>query len=211
MAFTDYKSVDQVQEEYSIEYRESAFLNYIEEVPSVKLLEEFDFNRENIDVTASEESRCEHIIMPVLREIYKRHFEKYSFWSHKFIQADEKLRGTPDYIFSNRSKLGKTVLEFPLIIIAEAKKNDFGAGWGQCLAELVAAQKLNNSKDKPVYGIVTDGEVWQFGNLTGSTFTKETNILKLNELPELLGTLDYLLETGKEIWLKKDFMQKSSS
>lgn len=203
MAFTDFKSVDQVQEEYSIVYRESVFLNYKNVIPSEWLLEEFEFNRENIDVTASEESRCEHIIIPILREIYKRHFNEYSFWSHKFIQADEKLRGTPDYIFSNRSKLGKTVLEFPLVMVAEAKKNDFGSGWGQCLAALVAAHKLNNVKEKPVYGIVTDGEVWHFGNLTGNTFTKETNILKLNEIPELLGALDYLLETGKKIWLKR--------
>ncbi len=99
-------------------------------------------------------------------------------------------------MFSSRSKLGKTVLEMPLILVVEAKKNDFGLGWGQCLAELVAAQKLNNDNEKSVYGVVTDGEIWQFGNLTDKIFTKET--LKLSDLSEILGTLDYILEKAKE-------------
>jgi hypothetical protein len=38
--------------------------------------------------------------------------------------------------------LGKTVLEAPMVIVVEAKKNDFEQGWGQCLAELAASQKL---------------------------------------------------------------------
>ncbi len=196
MAFTDFKSVDQVQEEYGISYKETMFIQNKNFEPSELLSEEFEFNRENIDVTISEESRCEHLIIPILREIYKHHFREYAFWSHKFIHIDDKLRGTPDYMFSSRSKLGKTVLEMPLILVVEAKKNDFCLGWGQCLAELVAAQKLNNDNEKSVYGVVTDGEIWQFGNLTDKIFTKET--LKLSDLSEILGTLDYILEKAKE-------------
>jgi hypothetical protein len=31
-------------------------------------------------------------------------------------------------------------------LIVEAKQNDFNEGWGQCLAELVASQKLDFPK-----------------------------------------------------------------
>ncbi len=79
MEFTDFKSVDQVQEEYGISYKETMFLQNKNFEPSGLLSEEFEFNRENIDVTISEESRCEHIIIPVLREIYKHHFREYAF------------------------------------------------------------------------------------------------------------------------------------
>ena len=58
-----------------------------------------------------------------------------------------------DYLFSKRSKLGKTVLEMPVVVVVEAQKDDFTQGWGQCLAELIAAQKLNNTVQLPVYGI----------------------------------------------------------
>ena len=73
--------------------------------------------------------------------------------------ADSTLNGVPDYIFGTKSPLGKKVLGLPLVLIVEAKKNDFEQGWGQCLAELVAAQKINGTIEKPVYGIVTDGNV----------------------------------------------------
>jgi hypothetical protein len=67
--------------------------------------------------------------------------KQYALWSHKSISASEMLVGTPDYMIAKRSELGKNVLGNPLILIVEAKQNDFKKGWGQCLAELVAAQQ----------------------------------------------------------------------
>jgi len=69
-----------------------------------------EFNREHIDIFISEASRCENIIYPILREVYKNFVEKYSLWSHKAISYNEELTGTPDYIISTRSDLGKTVI-----------------------------------------------------------------------------------------------------
>ena len=84
----------------------------------------------------------------------------------------------------------------PLIIFVEAKKNDFEQGWGQCLAELVAAQKINDNTDLPVYGIVTDGILWQFGQLIGDTFTRNrTNFA--DNLPILFGAVDSVFKATK--------------
>ena len=88
--------------------------------------------------------------------------------------------------------LGKTVLEFPLVIVVEAKKNDFEQGWGQCLAELVAAQKLNNEASRPAYGIVTDGELWKFGLLVGDTFVSNKEGYTVGDLPALFGALYFI-------------------
>lgn len=112
--------------------------------PPELFLKEFEFNRENIDLFTSEASRTDLVITPILREVYKQYHDKYSFWIQKYIAYSDKLNGTPDYIIATRSALGKTVLELPLVVVVEAKKNDFEQGWGQCLAELVAAQKINN-------------------------------------------------------------------
>ncbi len=89
--------------------------------------------------------------------------------------------------------MGKTVLEYPLVIIAEAKKNDFDQGWAQCLAELVAAQKLNNDETFSIYGIVTDGKYWEFGKLKEQIFSKNIASFALDDLPELFGALDFIL------------------
>lgn len=156
-------------------------------------VEEFIFNKENIDIFSSEASRSELIISPLLREIYKKHSKDYSFWIQKSITFDDVLSGTPDYLLSRRSPLGKTVLETPIVVVVEAKKNDFEQGWGQCLAELVAAQKINGDATKPVYGVVTDGNLWQFGRLKEQVFTKNEKNYTIDDLQALFGALEYLV------------------
>ena len=193
MAFTDFKTIAEVQERYLIKYRTAHFIqsNVIEVSP--KLIEELSFVEQYIDTRVSEFAIRENLIFPVLRDVYKKYAEQFSLWSHRFIKYDEVLVGTPDYFVSKRSELGKTVLGKPLMVMIEAKKNDFDEGWAQCLAEMVAAQKLNEN-ELPIYGIVTDGQVWQFGKLEDATYTYNEKLFILDDLAELLGALDYVYE-----------------
>lgn len=193
MAFSDFKSIAEVQEKYQIRYTEADFIEYLDLKPSEQFIQEFEFNEQNIDVFTSEASRCENVIYPILREVYKPFVSQYALWSHKSITYDNQLTGTPDYLFSTKSELGKTVLGFPLVIIVEAKQNNFTEGWGQCLAELVATQKLNQDENLPVYGIVTDGELWQFGKLVTKLFTKQKARVTLSDLNKLFGAIGFIL------------------
>ena len=192
MPFSSFKNIADVQKAYKIKYTEGSFISAGKlAVPSV-LREEFEFNKEYIDIFSSEASRSELIISPLLRAVYKNHSKNYSFWIQKPIAFDKILSGTPDYIFSKRSSLGKTVFETPVVIVVEAKKNDFEQGWGQCLAELVASQKINKNDTKSVYGIVTDGNLWQFGRLYADVFMKNDKNYTIDALQELYGALEYL-------------------
>jgi hypothetical protein len=193
MAFTDYKSISQVQKEYNIKYEEDNFIKYANLMPSANFVEELEFNLENIDVFSSESSRCENVIYPVLREIYKNFVNRYTLWSHKSINIDSKLTGTPDYLISTKSELGKTVLGLPILVVVEAKQNNFVEGWGQCLAELVTVQKLNASEENFVYGVVTDGELWQFGRLQFNLFTKHKERITISDLNKLFAAIGYIL------------------
>ncbi len=198
MAFSDYKTIAQVQEEYNIKYLEADFIEITDLKPSDFFVKEFEFSEQNMDIYTSESSRCENIIYPVLREVYKSFIDKYTLWSHKSITYDAKLNGTPDYLFSTKSELGKTVLGFPIVIVVEAKNNDFSEGWGQCLAELIAVQKLNKAEELPVYGIVTDGELWQFGKLVSDEFTKSKLRITITDLDKIFGTISFLLSSKRE-------------
>ncbi len=193
MAFSDFKSISQVQQEYKIRYQESHFLVLQSLKPSQNFLSELEFSLENLDVFTSEAARSETIIFPILREVYKRFVDKFSLWIQKAIYFDSALSGTPDYLIGTKSELGKTVLETPLILVAEAKKNDFEQGWAQCLAELITAQKINNDSGRVVYGIVTDGKIWEFGKLEERVFTKHLQSFTVDDLPELFGALDAVL------------------
>jgi hypothetical protein len=198
MAFTDFKSIAQVQEEYRITYSEESFISYFDLKPSDRFRQEFEFNQENIDVFTSEASRCENVIYPILREVYKSFAHKYTLWSHKSITYDNKLTGTPDYLISTKSELGKTILGLPLVVVVEAKQNNFIEGWGQCLAELIAAQKMNKNEVLPVYAIVTDGELWQFGRLLLDVFTREKTRIAVTDLDKLFGVIAFLLTQLKD-------------
>ena len=194
MAFSEYKSIEQVQKEYNIKYQEKNFIDFIDLTPPESFIKEFEFNQENIDIFSSEASRCENIIYPILREVYKNFIDKYTLLSHKGISYDNKLHGIPDYLFSTKSELGKTVLGLPILLVVEAKQNNFIEGWGQCLAQLVAVQKLNQDDINPIFGIVTDGELWQFGKLENNIFTKHKHSLTMNNnLIHIFQAMGFLL------------------
>jgi hypothetical protein len=194
MAFSDYKNISQVQKEFGIKYQEENFIAAQPVEPPPHFREEYEFNQKNIDVFTSEAARTDLVITPILREVYKSFHERYSFWIQKPIAYNDKLNGTPDYLIATRSALGKTVLDLPLVVVVEAKKNDFEQGWGQCLAELVAAQKINDNLNKPVYGIVTDGELWKFGKLVGNTFTSNLEGYTVGDLAELFGAIHFIFQ-----------------
>ena len=197
MAFSDFKAIPDVQEKFKITYATDDLLGTEEIVnPSDQFLSEIAFSMKYIDVYASEGARCENVIYPILREVYKGYADAYALWVKKPLAYDETLSGTPDYFISTRSELGILTVGTPLIILVEAKKNDFEQSWGQCLAELVAAQKINDDPDTPVYGIVSDGERWQFGKLTGDAFTRHKTSFSIDNIPTLFGAINAVFKAA---------------
>ena len=85
MSFGQFKNVAEVQKVYNIKYEEGIFIQEVNIAVPQSFIEEFKFNKENIDMFSSEASRSELIISPLLRKIYKRHSKKYSFWIQKAI------------------------------------------------------------------------------------------------------------------------------
>ena len=194
MSFSKFKGIAEVQQEFGIRYLEDNFMIFQELPPSQNFIGDFEFSKQNIDVFSSEAARSEVVISPLLREVYKQHYQNYAFWIQKSIRYDDELSGTPDYLFSRRSPLGKTVLEPPLVVVVEAKKNDFEQGWGQCLAELVAAQKINGDRHRTIYGIVTDGNLWQFGKLYDDVFTQHPENFTIDRIGRVYGALEAIMQ-----------------
>jgi hypothetical protein len=68
---------------------------------------------------------------------------------------------------------------------------------GQCLAELIAADRLNQVI-RPVYGIVTDGNLWQFGRLEQQVFTKNLANYTITDREQLFCVLNGLLDLATQ-------------
>ena len=187
-----------VLKQFQISYHEE---NYVVVTPvtfSDYFQSELNLVRTELVIDNSEYAVCENLIYPLLKEIWKLHKEQLMLWSHEPLNYDEDLSGVPDYLIAPKSPLGKLVLEPPYLMVAEAKKDNFTEGWGQCLAELVAAQKLSgNHLEQTLFGIVSNGEIWEFGKLVGQHFTKNSDSYVIKELDQLGGVLNYLFEQCK--------------
>src|SRR2546426_616143 len=76
--------------------------------------------------------------------------------------------------------------------VVEAKKDDFTRGWGQCLAAMLAAQKLNDLPEQTICGITTNGQVWQFGQLHADVFTQDPRSFTLEDVDSLGAALHFV-------------------
>ena len=84
MAFTDFKSIRQVQEAFPIlNIRKPTIFNTRTLNLPRLFLEEFEFSQRYINVFSSEAARCENVIYPILRDVYKNYVEWFSLWSHE--------------------------------------------------------------------------------------------------------------------------------
>jgi hypothetical protein len=83
-------------------------------------------------------------------------------------------------------------------LVVEAKKDDFTRGWGQCLAAMLAAQKVNNLADQTAYGITTNGRVWECGQLAGDEFVQDPRSFSFEDVDTLFAALHFLMSQCRE-------------
>ena len=194
MPFSAYKTVGSVLKEFQITYTESNFILETEFHVSDYFREDLEFTMREGVVDNSEFAVCENLIYPVLKEVWKRYYSGFVLWSHQSLTYDQYLSGFPEYILAKRSILGKIVFEQPYFLLVEAKQDNFENGWAQCIAEMIAAQRLNEKSEQDFFGIVSNGEVWQFGKLKGNFFPKNKSSYLLDDLNKLLAAINYIFQ-----------------
>jgi hypothetical protein len=193
MPFTSYATVADVARTYQIHFRRAAFVTPIAGPLSEAFRSELAFTLGEVPFDVSEYAACETLIYPLLREVWKPYRDALTLWSHQPIAFDEDLCGVPDYLVARRSPLGPLVLDLPYLLVVEAKQDDFPRGWAQCLAALLAAQKLNKLPDQTLYGIATNGRVWEFAQLRADVFTQDVRPFSLQDVDTLAAALHFIL------------------
>lgn len=201
MPFTAYKSVSKVVQDFQIVYSESDFI--VEQPVQVNdyFRSELELVMQEGAVDTSEYAVCEKYIYPILKEVWKAYRAHLLLWSHPTLVCDQTLSGVPDYVIAKKSPLGRVVFEKPYCVVVEAKQDDFEGGWGQCLAEMVAIQKLNGIPEQVVFGIVSNGKHWEFGRLCNLNFTKQIKTYVLSDLASLFAALHYVFEQCRQ-WVE---------
>jgi hypothetical protein len=144
----------------------------------------------------SEKAKSEYIIAPILAEMEELNNRSFAIFSGCKLDVDKSLglTGYCDFILSKEPKFPS--LNAPIFCVVEAKNDNLELGLAQCIAEMYAAQIFNRKKDKPyktIYGATTFGFQWKFMQLTDKKVSINEEIFYLNELPKLLGILNYIV------------------
>lgn len=162
--------------------------------PSDVLIAHLD-RLESFDLKTTEQAKT-LLIDALFGEIVPK-YPQLKVWKAAVLDSTD-LTGIADYIVTPK----RAFISTPLLCVAEAKRDDFEQGRAQCVAELVACRwaNLRENHQTDVYGIVSNGQGWQFYKLTISDQILETELYTTSELPKLLGLLNYVCsECAKNI------------
>lgn len=156
----------------------------------------------------NEKAKSELIISPILADLVSRNAALFTLFSGEHINADREqgLVGEVDFLIAKRTRTIN--VNFPILAVVEAKKNDFDLGRPQCAAQLLGAQRLNSRKGHAIpllYGCVTTATEWQFFRLEGSHFTFDERTYHLHRLDELLGVFQVILDGYQQLLTEQGF------
>ncbi len=199
MPFTQFKFLKDVLKNYQLLLRKDNFIDTTVHHTAPKVLHnDIIFSLQQGLYKHSEAAICEQFIYPILKAAWIDGFlEELLLWSHTSFSVNETLSGIPDYIFTQRTQYDSESLEAPILVAVEAKKDNFEEGWGQCAAEMVAAQIANENKNLVIYGVVTNGKLWEFARLKEKDFTKNVSYIDVADLDKLYSALHFILEDCK--------------
>jgi hypothetical protein len=211
-------TVEEVGDKFGLVFKAKSFLPELAEIlPSSWLKETLVKTLPLTKMVGSEKARSEFIIAPILVELRGLAKDEISIFSGREFNVDRELglNGICDFLISKSSD--QLTLSAPILALVEAEKGVLEDGWGQpatqdseeaseqsvavCIAEMVAAQKFNEHKGKPIqsiYGIVTSGSLWHFLQMQGNSVLLDPNEYPLSPLEKLLAVLNWMVRVEPE-------------
>jgi hypothetical protein len=199
MTYSDF-TLDRVSKAFHLKLRQVALFPQVEAVEVPSWLTDA-LERGRPFALGSEKARSELIVVPVLLASIERSTYTRSLYSGQRLDVapDQGLTGKCDFILSSSPTL--PILQSPLVILVEAKKNDIEGGLGQCGAQMLGARLFNEREGtdiRTIFGCVTTGESWQFLKLEDDTLSIDTDRYYLVTLGVLLGVFEAIGKGGED-------------
>ena len=198
MAYSNF-TLEMVRTAFQLEIAESAgIFSQIESVdPSAHLATTLARNLPLAITINTEKAKSELIIADILVELREQLERRISLFSGIDFSIDDEngLTGVCDFLVSLSPV--QSFLEAPVIILVEAKKDDLTVGLGQCVAEMLAAQRFNTEKGNNIpyiYGATTSGTDWRFLKLEGRRLHIDMVIYPIAQCDKILGILSSMVE-----------------
>jgi hypothetical protein len=196
MSYSQFESLEQAIDAFNLTFVETSFFPQLQPIACSEILAVFLERSIPIVSAASEKARSEGIIYPVLLEVRELLHGAVSLFSGRDFTVDATvgLNGIVDFLICRSRSI--LVPQAPAIMLVEAKKADIASGYGQCVAEMVAGQRFNQSKHSDstmVYGCISNGLLWRFLHLNDSTVTIDLIDYPLLPVDDLLAKLIWMV------------------
>ncbi len=201
MAYNKFKKLEQLQDDFGISNFMENWLPVLSTYPKITNILEIALQEASQEALTTEKAKSESIIAPIIKELKRNNPNKFSYFSgFQFdVDSNQKLTGYCDFILSAETK--KYEITIPIFCLVEAKKGEIEEGFGQCGAEMYAAQLFNNQKGHPqqaIYGCTTNAFSWCFMKLEGKNLYIDTNYVPLTfaKPHEVLAVLQWILDVS---------------
>lgn len=200
MPYSDFTLL-RLEEEFGLRYATThLFPKPHREVPPSSFLQK-EMERAEMYPLSSEKAKSELMITPILKEVLERNNYIFSLFSGYSLDVQGSLSGICDYILS--AKYDRFHVRAPIVCLVEAKNRTIEEGYGQCAAEMYAAQLFNQQKKQnitTVFGCVSTGYEWNFLKLEQSSLLIDIDrFTYYQNLPQLLGAWQYIIDFYKNI------------
>ncbi len=140
----------------------------------------------------NEKARSELLIAPVMAELWSLSDYRLAVFSGVELNVDaaRSLTGVCDFVVARPPQVEP--VGPPIVVVVEAKKEDIPSGYGQCAAEMIAAQELNRraaTGQEAVYGCVSTGSEWRFLRLAAAQLDIDIRVYLISDPARILGIL----------------------
>lgn len=202
MSYSDF-TLPKISKTFSLIIQEKAEI--FSHIPPIDLDPYFqNYLKNNIPLAqaiGTEKAKSEMIIAPVLIETRQLLNNQISLFSGIDFNVDieQGLNGFCDFILSLSPQ--QLYLVSPVIALVEAKNDNLKSGLAQCIAEMFAAQLFNlaeNNNIKTVYGVVTNGNQWQFLRLVDHQVEIDITDYYISQPEKIIGILVHVIRLEKQ-------------
>ena len=196
MAYNNF-TLESVQDEFDLKLIDHRFCEHLPVAePQTEFLTIFDESFSLAEVAKSEKAKSELLVSPILVQARRLVSQRVQLFSGEEFNVDKEkgLNGFCDFLFSRSDN--RFTIDAPVLMLVEAKRGELETGLGQCVAEMLAAQFYNQTKNRNIpviYGCVTSGTLWQFLKLTGDDVTIDPTSYLVVPVQKILGILKWIL------------------
>ena len=150
----------------------------------------------------TEKAKSEFIVAPLLVELREYTKQSISLFSGIDFNVDRSvgLAGRCDFIISSSPM--QFSLRSPILMMVEAKNDNINQGLGQCMAEMIAAQRFNEraaNDTKTIFGCVTTGSMWRFLKLEENQIWIDEKQYYIEKPELILGILVHITKTSSSL------------